>query len=122
MITEFCTPVKLRFCCQTERIWNIWKLTEGDSAPKIKEVEQKKKVLLYSRYFCVKKKNISALTQSVGVTDVESEIDLILARASMFIAPDDISRMAIRPAHRSSLGVRCYLKLQNQLLLLKLWP
>ena len=67
-------------------------------------------------------KNIPAHAQSLGVTDVESEIDLILARASMFIAPDDISRMAIRPAHRSSLGVRCYLKLQNQLLLLKLWP
>ena len=50
-------------------------------------------------------KNISAHAQSVGVTDVESEIDLILARASMFTAPDDISRMTICPAHRSSLGI-----------------
>jgi len=50
-------------------------------------------------------KKISAHAQSVDVTDVESEIDLILARASMFTAPDDISRMTICPAHRSSLGI-----------------
>ena len=52
-------------------------------------------------------KNISAHAQSLGVTDVESEIDLILARASwsMFTAPDDISRMTTCPAHRSSLGI-----------------
>ena len=50
-------------------------------------------------------KNISAHAQSVGVADVESEIELILARASMFTTPDDISKMTICPAHRSSLGI-----------------
>ena len=50
-------------------------------------------------------RDICAHAQSVGVTDVQSEIDLILARASMFTAPDEISRMTIRPAHRSSLGI-----------------
>ena len=51
------------------------------------------------------KRNISAHAQSVGVSDVESEIDLILARASMFTTPDDILKMTICPAHRSSLGI-----------------
>ena len=50
-------------------------------------------------------KNISAHAQSAGVTDVESEIELILARASIFTTPDDISKMTICPAHRSSLGI-----------------
>ena len=101
MITDICTPAELRLCCQTERIGNENKLR--DSAPKIEEVEQKKKVILYSCYFDVEK-NISAHAQSVGVTDVESEVDSILARASMFTAHDDISRMSICPALRSSLG------------------
>ena len=60
----------------------------GDSAPNITEVEWK-----------------SAHAQSLGVTDVELEIDLILARASIFTAPDDISRMTICPPQRSSLGI-----------------
>ena len=50
-------------------------------------------------------KNISVHAQSVAVTDVESEIELILARASIFTTPDDISKMTICPAHRSSLGI-----------------
>ena len=48
-------------------------------------------------------KHIFAHAHSVGGTDVESEIDLILARGSRFTAPYDISRMTICPAHRSSL-------------------
>ena len=50
-------------------------------------------------------KSISADAKSVGVTKVESEIDLILARASIFTAPCDILGMTICPAHRSSLGI-----------------
>ena len=50
-------------------------------------------------------KDICAHAHSVSITDVESEIDLILAWASMFTAPDEISRMTICPAHRSSLGI-----------------
>ena len=74
MITEFCTSVELRLCCQTER---IWKLTGGGQCSLIKEVEQKKKgALILLSSLC--EKNISAHT--VGVTNIESEIDLILAR------------------------------------------
>ena len=64
----------------------------------------KEKVHLYSCFFYVEN-NICAHAQSVGVTDVESEIDFILGRASMFTIPDDISRMTICPAYSSSLGI-----------------
>ena len=50
-------------------------------------------------------KDIAAHAQSVGVNDVGSEIDLILARASTFSTPDDLSKMTICPGHRSSLGI-----------------
>ena len=36
-------------------------------------------------------KDISAHKQAVGVNDVESEVDLILARASIFTLPSNIS-------------------------------
>ena len=39
------------------------------------------------------------------MNDVESEVDLILARASIFTIPSDISDMTIYPGHRSSLGI-----------------
>ena len=53
------------------------------------------------------RKSISADAKSVGVINVKSEIDLILARASIFTAPSasDISGMTICPAHCSSLGI-----------------
>ena len=41
----------------------------------------------------------------MGVNDVESEVDIILARASIFNVPLDILDMTICPAHRSSLGI-----------------
>ena len=50
-------------------------------------------------------KSISAHTQSVGVSDVESEINLIFKRASIFTAPCDISGMTICPVHSSPLGI-----------------
>ena len=50
-------------------------------------------------------KDISANKLAVGVNDVESEVDIILARASIFNIPSDISDMTICPAHRSSLGI-----------------
>ena len=43
-------------------------------------------------------KDISAHAQSVGVTNVELEINLILARVSMFIATKDISDPSPRSA------------------------
>ena len=50
-------------------------------------------------------KDISAHKLAVGVNDGESEVDIILARASIFNVPLDISDMTICPAHRSSLGI-----------------
>ena len=50
-------------------------------------------------------KSISAHKQSVGASDVESEMSLIFAQASIFTAPCDISGMTICPVHPSSLGI-----------------
>ena len=50
-------------------------------------------------------KSMSAHTQFVGVSDVESDINLIFTRASIFTAPCDISGMTICPVHPSSLGI-----------------
>ena len=41
----------------------------------------------------------------VEISDVFTEVDLILARASVFSLPCDIATWAICPAHRSSLGI-----------------
>ena len=50
-------------------------------------------------------RDISRHISSVGVSDVQSEVELILARASVFSSPSDISTWTICPAHRSSLGI-----------------
>ena len=50
-------------------------------------------------------KNILGHTRSVGVSDISSEVELILARASIFSPPRDISSWTICPSHRSSLGI-----------------
>ena len=74
------------------------------SQDKRRRREQKKKsALILPLLSCGK--SISAHTQSVGVSDVESEINLIFARASIFTAPCDISGMTICPVHPSSLGI-----------------
>ena len=49
--------------------------------------------------------NISEHTRSVAIDDIDSEVELILARASVFTFPRDISTWTICPAHRSSLGI-----------------
>lgn len=51
------------------------------------------------------KRDVSGHTRSVGVSDVRSEVELILARASVFSLTCDISTWTICPAHRSSLGI-----------------
>jgi hypothetical protein len=48
--------------------------------------------------------DITGHKSSLGLIDIESEVDLILARASMFTAPENIEQFAICPAHRSTLG------------------
>lgn len=51
---------------------------------------------------CVK--DISGHKSSLTLYDVDNEIDLILARSSLFSRPRNISNMVICPAHRSALG------------------
>ena len=41
----------------------------------------------------------------MGISDVESEIELILARASVFVSPPDLTDFTVCPAHRYSLGI-----------------
>ena len=44
--------------------------------------------------------DITGHKSSLGLIDIESEVDLILARASMFTAPENIEQFVICPAHR----------------------
>ena len=39
------------------------------------------------------------------IGDVESEVELILARAAIFTFPENIAQLTICPYHRSSLGI-----------------
>ena len=48
--------------------------------------------------------DISGHTRSIGISDVHTEVELILARASVFSLPRNISTWTICPAHRS-LGI-----------------
>ena len=108
MITEFCTTAELRLCSQTERKrmeikCSFQRIVGGQCSQDKRSRPKEKGALILPLLSCGK--DISAHAHSVGVTDVESEIDLILARASTFTVPDEISRMTICPAHRSSLGI-----------------
>ena len=47
--------------------------------------------------------DITGHKSSLGLIDIESEVDLILARASMYTATENIEQFAICPAHRSTL-------------------
>ena len=51
-------------------------------------------------------RNVTEHTRGVGITeDIDTEYELILARASIFVSPSDISTWQICPAHRSRLGI-----------------
>ena len=50
-------------------------------------------------------KDITGHIRAMGINDVDSEVNLILARASIFTCPPDIEKMTIWPSHRSSLGI-----------------
>ena len=43
--------------------------------------------------------------RGVGISDISSKVELILARASTFSFPRKISSWTVCPAHRSSLGI-----------------
>jgi hypothetical protein len=49
-------------------------------------------------------RDITGHKSSLGLIDIENEVDLILSRASMFTAPENIEQFVICPAHRSTLG------------------
>ena len=52
------------------------------------------------------KRNITEHTRGVGITeDIDTESELILARASTFVSLSDISTWQICPAHPSNLGI-----------------
>ena len=52
------------------------------------------------------KRDVTEHTCGVGITeDIDTEYELILVCASIFISPSDISAWQICPAHRSRLGI-----------------
>lgn len=53
------------------------------------------------------KRDISSHCLSVDVNDVNSEVELILARASIFTVRKYLSSLTICQAHRSALGIGC---------------
>ena len=48
---------------------------------------------------------IGEYVRSVGISDISSEVELILARASTFSFASKISTWTVCPAHRSRLGI-----------------
>ena len=48
---------------------------------------------------------IGEYVRSVGICDISSEVELILARASTLSFPSKISTWTVCPAHHSSLGI-----------------
>ena len=48
---------------------------------------------------------IGEYVSSVGISDISSEVELILARASTFSFPSKISTWTVCPAHCSNLGI-----------------
>ena len=50
-------------------------------------------------------KDISGHKSFLSITDVNSEKELLLARAGIFSLPSDIQTLTICPFHRSSLGI-----------------
>ena len=50
-------------------------------------------------------RGIGEYVRSVGISDISSEVKLILARASTFSFPRNIPRWTVCPAHRFTLGI-----------------
>ena len=51
------------------------------------------------------KKDISCHKRCFGINDIDSEVELILARASIFSLPSDVGDRTVCPFHRYSLGI-----------------
>ena len=65
--------------------------------------DRKKAVEIVPLLSCVK--NIAHHKLEWGIPDVESEAELILARASMFEIPENVGSMSICPSHWLTLGI-----------------
>ena len=52
-------------------------------------------------------KDITGHIRVMGIKDVDSEVNLILACASIFACPPDLKKMTICLSHRSLLGIGC---------------
>lgn len=50
-------------------------------------------------------RDISSHCRSIDVSDINTEVELILVRASIFTRRKDLSSWTICPGHRSSLGI-----------------
>ena len=51
------------------------------------------------------KKDISGYKMCFGINDIDSEVELILARASIFSLPSDVGDRTVCPSHRYPLGI-----------------
>jgi hypothetical protein len=65
--------------------------------------DRSKKTVIIPLLSCVL--DISGHKQALGINDIDSEVELVLARASMFSMPENITEITICPAHRSLLGI-----------------
>ncbi|KAL9972551.1 hypothetical protein ACROYT_G018879 [Oculina patagonica] len=69
--------------------------------------DKAKKTEVIPLLYCTRE--IAGHKSTWGISDVETEVDLILARAEVFTFPENIGQFTICPYHRSSLGTgwRC---------------
>jgi hypothetical protein len=65
--------------------------------------DRTKKTNIVSLLLC--DKDISGHTSFLSITDVNSEMELLLARVAIFSPPNDIQALTICPFHSSSLGI-----------------
>ncbi|KAL9982803.1 hypothetical protein ACROYT_G004908 [Oculina patagonica] len=64
--------------------------------------DKAKKTEVIPLLYCTRE--IAGHKSTWGISDVETEVDLILARAAVFSFPQNIGQFTICPYHRSSLG------------------
>ncbi|KAL9966689.1 hypothetical protein ACROYT_G024801 [Oculina patagonica] len=64
--------------------------------------DKAKKTEVIPLLYCTRE--IAGHKSTWGISDVETEVDLILARAAVFTFPENIGQFTICPYHRSSLG------------------
>ena len=106
--TEFRTKLKCtdwqvaHVClCQVQLWrWTVRKLVGGNCGLNSRNRNETNVVSLLS---C--KKDISGYKRCLGINNIDSEVELILARASIFSLPSDFGDRTVCPSHRYSLGI-----------------